>query len=61
MRPGHRIRLAGKKWGTTTMHCNIRALQVFECIYRHSSIAKAAEELAITRSAISHQLRYLRM
>ncbi|MGD9480772.1 LysR family transcriptional regulator [Shinella sp. G-2] len=43
------------------MHCNIRALQVFECIYRHSSIAKAAEELAITRSAISHQLRYLRM
>ena len=43
------------------MQCNIRALQVFECVYRHSSIAKAAEELAITRSAISHQLRYLRI
>lgn len=42
------------------MQCNIRALQIFECIYRHRSIAKAAEELLITRSAISHQLRYLR-
>lgn len=42
------------------MQCNIRALQVFECVFRHSSIAKAADELAITRSAISHQLRYLR-
>jgi LysR family transcriptional regulator, glycine cleavage system transcriptional activator len=42
------------------MQCNIRALQVFECVYRHRSIAKAADELAITRSAISHQLRYLR-
>jgi LysR family glycine cleavage system transcriptional activator len=43
------------------MQCNIRALQVFECVFRHRSIAKAADELAITRSAISHQLRYLRM
>lgn len=42
------------------MQCNIRALQVFECVFRHQSIAKAADELAITRSAISHQLRYLR-
>ena len=42
------------------MQCNIRALQVFECVFRHRSIAKAADELAITRSAISHQLRYLR-
>ncbi|MGJ7042044.1 DNA-binding transcriptional LysR family regulator [Shinella sp. BE166] len=29
-------------------------------MFRHRSIAKAADELAITRSAISHQLRYLR-
>ncbi|MBN8952487.1 MULTISPECIES: LysR family transcriptional regulator [Rhizobium] len=42
------------------MQCNIRALQIFECVFRHRSIAKAAEELMITRSAISHQLRYLR-
>lgn len=42
------------------MQCNIRALQVFECVFRHRSIANAADELAITRSAISHQLRYLR-
>ena len=43
------------------MRQNIRTLQVFECLYRHGSIAKAADELAITQSAVSHQLRSLRM
>lgn len=42
------------------MQSNIRALQVFEAVFRNRSIAKAAEELSITRSAISHQIRYLR-
>jgi LysR family transcriptional regulator, glycine cleavage system transcriptional activator len=42
------------------MHYNIRSLQVFECVYRHASLAGAARELGITSSAISHQLRSLR-
>ncbi|KQV12286.1 hypothetical protein ASC97_14125 [Rhizobium sp. Root1203] len=43
------------------MHYNIRALQIFECVYRHGSIIGASMELAITPSAISHQLRHLRI
>lgn len=43
------------------MHYNIRALQIFECVYRHGSIISASDELAITPSAISHQLRHLRI
>lgn len=42
------------------MHYNIRSLQVFECVYRHASLAGASRELGITSSAISHQLRSLR-
>lgn len=42
------------------VQCNIRALQVFESVYRLRSVAKACEELSITRSAVSHQIRYLR-
>ncbi len=42
------------------MHYNIRSLQVFECVYRHASLAEAARELGITSSAVSHQLRGLR-
>ncbi|UDF33086.1 UNVERIFIED_ORG: LysR family transcriptional regulator (plasmid) [Roseateles sp. XES5] len=42
------------------MYYNIRSLQVFECVYRHASLAGAARELGITSSAVSHQLRSLR-
>ena len=38
---------------------NLRALQIFECVSRNSSIAGAAEELKISPSAISHQLKKL--
>lgn len=43
------------------MRHNIRALQVLECVYRHGSVVKAAGELLITPSAISHQLKQLRV
>lgn len=39
---------------------NLRALQIFEAVYRKGSIKAAAAELGITPSAISHQLKYLR-
>jgi DNA-binding transcriptional LysR family regulator len=38
---------------------NLRSFQVFEAVARHRSIAQAAMELGVTRSAISHQLRNL--
>lgn len=38
---------------------NLRALQIFECVSRNSSIAAAATELNISPSAISHQLKKL--
>lgn len=38
---------------------NLRALQIFECVSRNSSVASAAEELKISPSAISHQLKKL--
>jgi DNA-binding transcriptional LysR family regulator len=38
---------------------NLRGFQVFEAIARHRSITRAAEELGITQSAASHQLRNL--
>lgn len=41
------------------MKCNLRALQAFEAVSRHLSVLKAAEELGITSSAVSHQLRIL--
>lgn len=41
------------------MRFNLRALQAFEAVSRHLSVLKAAEELGITSSAVSHQLRIL--
>lgn len=41
------------------MRHNLKALQVFESVCRNKSYAKAAAELNITPSAISHQLRGL--
>ncbi len=37
----------------------VRLLQTFECVGRNLSVTKAAEELGVTTSAISHQLREL--
>ena len=37
----------------------LNALRGFEAAARHSSFAKAAEELALTQSAVSHQVRQL--
>jgi len=37
----------------------LNALRGFEASARHSSFAKAAEELALTQSAVSHQIRQL--
>lgn len=41
------------------MRHNLKALQIFESVCRNKSYAKAAAELNITPSAISHQLRGL--
>lgn len=41
------------------MQYNLRALQVFESVCRNGSIISASQELGITASAISHQLRKL--
>ncbi|MEW9838746.1 LysR family transcriptional regulator, partial [Mesorhizobium marinum] len=38
----------------------LRTLEAFEAVSRHLSISKAAEELGVTQSAISHQLKQLR-
>ncbi|WP_090677002.1 LysR family transcriptional regulator [Aureimonas jatrophae] len=37
----------------------MRALEAFEAVSRHLSIARAADELGVTQSAVSHQLRAL--
>lgn len=37
----------------------LRSLQAFEAASRHLSISKAAQELGVTQSAVSHQLRLL--
>jgi LysR family glycine cleavage system transcriptional activator len=37
----------------------MRSLEAFEAVSRHLSISKAASELGVTQSAVSHQLRYL--
>jgi len=38
---------------------SIRSLQIFECVARTGSTVKAAEELSVTQSAISHQIKQL--
>ena len=38
---------------------NLRALHTFETVSRHLSVAAAADELGVTQSAVSHQLRLL--
>ncbi|MCT2539664.1 LysR family transcriptional regulator [Sedimentimonas flavescens] len=38
---------------------NLRGFQVFDAVARHLSVTAAAEELGITQSAASHQLRKL--
>jgi LysR family glycine cleavage system transcriptional activator len=38
---------------------SIQALRALECFARHGTVWQAAEELALTRSAVSHQLRLL--
>lgn len=37
----------------------LRSLQTFEATSRHMSISRAAQELGVTQSAVSHQLRLL--
>lgn len=38
---------------------NFRALEAFEAVSRHLSVSAAADELGVTQSAISHQVRLL--
>jgi LysR family glycine cleavage system transcriptional activator len=38
---------------------SFRALQAFEAVSRHLSVSRAAVELGVTQSAVSHQLRLL--
>lgn len=38
---------------------NLRSLESFEAVARHLSISKAAAELGVTQSAVSHQMRHL--
>lgn len=38
---------------------NVRSFQIFEAVARHRSLTRAAEELGITQSAVSHQMRAL--
>ncbi len=42
-----------------TRYPSIQALRAIECVDRHGSLWRAAEELNVTRSAVSHQLRLL--
>lgn len=37
----------------------LNALRAFEAVARHQSFTKAAEELFVTRAAISHQIKHL--
>ena len=37
----------------------LRALETFEAVSRHLSVSKAAEELGVSQTAVSHQLRQL--
>jgi DNA-binding transcriptional LysR family regulator len=37
----------------------LNALRVFEAVARHGSFSRAADELCVTQSAVSHQVRHL--
>ena len=37
----------------------LKAVRYFDCAARHLSFTKAADELAVTHSAISHQIKAL--
>ena len=37
----------------------LNALRVFEAVARHGNFSRAAEELCVTQSAVSHQVRHL--
>ncbi|MBE9140211.1 transcriptional regulator GcvA [Nodosilinea sp. LEGE 07088] len=39
--------------------CSLNALQVFEAVARHLSFQKAADELDVTSTAVSHQIKLL--
>lgn len=43
----------------TRKKINLSGFQVFEAVFRHESITKASEELGVTQSAASHQVRKL--
>lgn len=45
--------------GKERRQINMRSFQVFEAVARRRSMTRAAEELGITQSAVSHQLRAL--
>ena len=40
-------------------HLPLNALRAFDAVYRHGTFYGAAEELSVTPSAISHQIRHL--
>lgn len=44
---------------TVRKKINLSGFQVFEAVFRHKSITRASEELGITQSAASHQVRKL--
>lgn len=43
--------------GAIEMHPPLTALRAFEVASRHGSFSAAAEELCVTQSAVSHQIR----
>jgi DNA-binding transcriptional LysR family regulator len=41
------------------MHITLRQLRIFECVARHGSMSRAAEELHLTQPAVSMQIKQL--
>ncbi len=44
---------------TGIQHRRLKALEAFEAVSRHKTVQEAAQELGVTASAVSHQLRKL--